>query len=65
MMVKLSALHVGCTLLSRNFFHVSVLISVIAKLEKYKSSGSDQLLAELIQAQGVTLVSVIHKFHLE
>jgi hypothetical protein len=33
----------------------------IAKLEKYKSPGSDQIPAELIQAGGETLLSVIHK----
>jgi hypothetical protein len=32
----------------------------IAKL-KYKSPGSDQILAELIQARGEILLSVIHK----
>jgi hypothetical protein len=31
------------------------------KLEKYKSPGSDQILAELIQAGGKTLLSAIHK----
>jgi hypothetical protein len=40
--------------------HLEVEIS-IAKLKKYKSPGSDQSLAELIQAGGETLVSVIHK----
>jgi hypothetical protein len=33
----------------------------IAKLKKYKSPGSDQSLAELIQAGGETLWSEIHK----
>jgi hypothetical protein len=33
----------------------------IAKLEKYKSPGSDQILAELIQAGGKILLSTIHK----
>jgi hypothetical protein len=33
----------------------------IAKLKKYKSLGSDQIPAELHQAGGETLVSVIHK----
>jgi hypothetical protein len=33
----------------------------IAKLKKYKSPGSDQLPAELIQVGGETLLSVIHK----
>jgi hypothetical protein len=32
-----------------------------AKLKKYKSSGSDQILAEIIQAGGEILLSVIHK----
>jgi hypothetical protein len=32
-----------------------------AKLKKYKSQGSDQILAELIQAGGEILLSVIHK----
>jgi hypothetical protein len=34
---------------------------VIAKLNKYKSPGSDQISAELIQAGGEMLLSVIHK----
>jgi hypothetical protein len=34
----------------------------IAKLKKYKSSGSDQIPAELIQAVGEILGSEIHKF---
>jgi hypothetical protein len=33
----------------------------VAKLKKYKSSGIDQILAELIQARGKTLHSEIHK----
>jgi hypothetical protein len=33
----------------------------IAKLKKYKSPGSDKIPAKLIQAEGETLVSVIHK----
>jgi hypothetical protein len=33
----------------------------IAKLKKYKSPGSDQIPAELIQAGGETLQSEIHK----
>jgi hypothetical protein len=33
----------------------------IAKQKMYKSSGSDRILAELIQAGSGTLVSVIHK----
>jgi hypothetical protein len=33
----------------------------IAKLKKYKSPGSDQIAAELIQAGGEILLSVIHK----
>jgi hypothetical protein len=33
----------------------------IAELKKYKSPGIDQILAELIWAEGETLVSVIHK----
>jgi hypothetical protein len=36
--------------------------TAIAKLKKYKSPGSDETLAELIQVGGETLVSVIHKF---
>jgi hypothetical protein len=40
--------------------HLEVEIS-IAKLEKCNSPGSDQILAELYQAGGETLVSVIHK----
>jgi hypothetical protein len=35
--------------------------TAIAKLQKYKCLGSDQILAELIQAGCKTLVSVIHK----
>jgi hypothetical protein len=33
----------------------------IAKLKKYKSPGSYQILAELIQAGGKMLLSAIHK----
>jgi hypothetical protein len=33
----------------------------IAKLKKYKSPGSDQIPAELIQARGEMLLSVVHK----
>jgi hypothetical protein len=33
----------------------------IAKLKKYKSSGSDQIRAELIQAGGKKVLSAIHK----
>jgi hypothetical protein len=40
--------------------HFEVEIS-IAKLKNYKSPGSDQILAELYQAGGKALVSVIHK----
>jgi hypothetical protein len=40
--------------------HLEVEIS-IAKLKKYKSPGSDHILAELYQAGGETLVSVSHK----
>jgi hypothetical protein len=40
--------------------HLEVEIS-IAKLGKYKSPGSDQIRAELYQAGGETLVSVIQK----
>jgi hypothetical protein len=32
----------------------------VAKLKKYKSPGSDQILAELIQAGGKMLLSAIH-----
>jgi hypothetical protein len=35
---------------------------VIAKLKKYKSPGSHQILAELIQAGGEILLSEIHKW---
>jgi hypothetical protein len=35
--------------------------NAIAKLEKYKSPVSDQIPAELIQAGGKMLLSVIHK----
>jgi hypothetical protein len=40
--------------------HLEVEISIV-KLKKYKSPDSDQTLAELYQAGGETLVSVIHK----
>jgi hypothetical protein len=40
--------------------HLGVEIS-IAKLKKYKSPGSDQIPAELYQAGGEALVSVIRK----
>jgi hypothetical protein len=40
--------------------HLEVEIS-IAKLKKYKSPGSNQILAQLYQAGGEKLVSVIHK----
>jgi hypothetical protein len=33
----------------------------IAKLKKYKSPGSDQIPAELIEAGGEMLMSAIHK----
>jgi hypothetical protein len=33
----------------------------IAKLKKYKSPGSDKILAELIQAEGKMLLSAIHR----
>jgi hypothetical protein len=40
----------------------SIIISVaIAKLKRYKSTGSDQILAKLIQAGGEILLSAIHK----
>jgi hypothetical protein len=35
--------------------------TAIAKLKKYKSPGSDQILAKLIQAGGKMLLSAIHK----
>jgi hypothetical protein len=35
--------------------------SAIAKLKKYKSPGSDQIPAELIEAGGEILLSEIHK----
>jgi hypothetical protein len=37
------------------------LLTAIAKLKKYKSPGSDQIPAELIQAGGEILLSDIHK----
>jgi hypothetical protein len=40
--------------------HLEVEI-VVAKLKKYKSPGSDQIPAELIQAGGETLLSALHK----
>jgi hypothetical protein len=33
---------------------------VVAKLKKYKSPGSDEIPAELIQAEGEMLLSAIH-----
>jgi hypothetical protein len=36
--------------------------TAIVKLEKYKPSGSEHILAELIQAEGKTLLSEIHTF---
>jgi hypothetical protein len=44
--------------------HLEVEIS-IAKLKKYNSPRNDQIPAELIQAEGGTLVSVIHKSSLQ
>jgi hypothetical protein len=41
--------------------HLEVEIAT-AKLKKYKSPGSDEIPAELIQAGGEMLLSVIHKF---
>jgi hypothetical protein len=41
--------------------HLEIEIA-IATLKKYKSTGSDQIPAEVIQVGGETLVSVIHKF---
>jgi hypothetical protein len=38
-----------------------VVQSAIAELEKYKSPSNDQILAELVQAGGETLLSAIHK----
>jgi hypothetical protein len=35
--------------------------TAIAKLKKYKSAGSDQIPAELIQAGGKILLSAIHR----
>jgi hypothetical protein len=35
--------------------------TAIAKLKKYKSPGSDEIQAELIQAGGEILLSAIHK----
>jgi hypothetical protein len=40
--------------------HLEVEIA-IAKLKKYESQDSDQIVAEVIQARGDTLVSLIHK----
>jgi hypothetical protein len=40
--------------------HLEVEIA-IAKLKKYKSPGSDQIPAELIQARGEMLLSAFHK----
>jgi hypothetical protein len=33
----------------------------VMSLERYKSPGSDQILVEMIQAEGRTLLSQIHK----
>jgi hypothetical protein len=40
--------------------HLEVEVTIV-KLKKYKSSGSDQILAELYKAGGETLLSMIHK----
>jgi hypothetical protein len=40
--------------------HLKVEIA-IAKLKKYKLPGSDEIVAEMIQTGGETLVSDIHK----
>jgi hypothetical protein len=40
--------------------HLEVEIAVV-ELKKYKSPGSDQIPAELIQAKCETLLSIIHK----
>jgi hypothetical protein len=40
--------------------HLEVEIA-FAKWKKYKSSGSDQIPAELIEAGGETLLSAVHK----
>jgi hypothetical protein len=40
--------------------HLEVEIAIV-KLKKYKPPGNEQILAELIQAGGETLVSVVHK----
>jgi hypothetical protein len=45
-------------LVQPNYLEVEI---SIAKLKKYRSPGSDQIPAELFQAGGETLVSVIHK----
>jgi hypothetical protein len=37
--------------------------TAIAKLKKYKSPGSDQIPAELIQAGGEILLSAVHKLN--
>jgi hypothetical protein len=42
--------------------HLEVEIA-IAKLKKYKSPGTDEILAELIQPGGETLLSKIHKIN--
>jgi hypothetical protein len=42
--------------------HLGVEIAV-TKLKKYKSPGSDQIPAELIQAGGEILLLVIHKLN--
>jgi hypothetical protein len=41
----------------------SELETAFMKLRKYKPLGSDQILEEIIQAGGETLLSVIHKIH--
>jgi hypothetical protein len=57
--VRQIEIHTADTLVSGSG-HLEVAIS-IAKLKKYKFPGSDQIPAELCQAGGETLVSVIHK----
>jgi hypothetical protein len=36
---------------------------ILAILKKYKSVGSDQIIVELLQVEGETLVSVFHKLN--
>jgi hypothetical protein len=58
--VRLTEIHTAESLVPKSSH--SEVETAIAKLKKYKSPGSDQILAEQIQAGGEILWSEIHKF---